>query len=140
MEERSGEAIMNIGELARKSEVNAKMIRRYEELGIIPKAGRSFSGYRIYSEKDVHNLRFVKRARELGFSMKEIKELLGLWRNKKRSSSDVKRLTSKHIHELEHKVAELQGMLATLKKLSSCCHGDERPDCPILEELDSSTG
>lgn len=128
---------MNIGEVASLSGVNAKMIRRYEEAGILPKAGRSFSGYRVYSDKDVHVLRFVKRARELGFSMKAVKDLLGLWKNKKRSSAEVKKLTSLHIEELEKKVQELNSMLSTLKHLAKCCHGDQRPDCPILEELDS---
>ena len=127
---------MNIGEVAALSEVNSKMIRRYEEQGIIPKAGRSIAGYRQYSEKDVHVLRFVKRARELGFSMKDIKQLVSLWRNKTRSSSQVKSMTLKHIGELEKKLAEIQAMLKTLKHLANNCHGDNRPDCPILEGLD----
>lgn len=129
---------MNIGEVAKQSQVNAKMIRRYEEEGIIPKAGRSFSGYRQYSEKDVHILRFVKRARELGFSMKDIKQLLGLWKNKTRSSAQVKTIAQKHINELEIKLQEIQGMLGTLNHLVKHCHGDHRPDCPILEELGPS--
>jgi len=128
---------MNIGEVAALSEVNSKMIRRYEEQGIIPKAGRTIAGYRQYSEKDVHILRFVKRAKELGFSMKDIKQLVSLWRNKTRSSSQVKSMTLKHIGELEKKLSEIQGMLKTLKHLSSNCHGDNRPDCPILEGLDN---
>jgi Cu(I)-responsive transcriptional regulator len=127
---------MNIGEASKRSNVNAKMIRRYEEEGIIPKAGRSLSGYRTYSEKDVHILRFVKRARELGFSMKDIKQLVGLWRNKTRTSSQVKTIALKHTVELERKLQEIQGMLSTLKKLTDHCHGDQRPDCPILDELD----
>lgn len=127
---------MNIGEVAELSDVNSKMIRRYEEQGIIPKAGRSMAGYRQYTEKDVHILRFVKRARELGFSMKDIKQLVGLWRNKSRPSSQVKSMTLKHIGELEKKLAEIQGMLGTLKHLAANCHGDNRPDCPILDELD----
>jgi len=127
---------MNIGEVAKQSGVNSKMIRRYEELGIIPKAGRSFSGYRQYSSNDIHVLKFVKRSRELGFSMKDIKQLVSLWRNKSRTSSQVKNIAIKHINELEKKLAELQSMLKTLKHLSKNCHGDHRPDCPILEELD----
>lgn len=127
---------MNIGEVAALSEVNSKMIRRYEEQGIIPKAGRTMAGYRQYSEKDVHVLRFVKRARELGFSMKDIKQLVSLWRNKSRSSSQVKSISMKHINELEKKLSEIQSMLATLKHLTENCHGDQRPDCPILDELD----
>lgn len=128
---------MNIGEVAKLSDVNSKMIRRYEDLGIIPKAGRSFSGYRQYSQNDVHVLKFVKRSRELGFSMKDIKQLVSLWRNKSRTSSQVKSIASKHINELEKKLAEIQSMLGTLKHLAQNCHGDQRPDCPILDELDS---
>lgn len=127
---------MNIGEVATLSEVNSKMIRRYEEQGIIPKAGRSMAGYRQYSEKDVHVLRFVKRARELGFSMKDIKQLVSLWRNKSRPSSQVKNIALKHATELEKKLKEIQSMLSTLNNLVEHCHGDERPDCPILDELD----
>lgn len=126
---------MNIGEVAKLSDVNSKMIRRYEEMGIIPKAGRNISGYRTYSEKDVHVLRFVKRARELGFSMKDIKQLVGLWKNKSRSSSQVKNIATKHMNEIEKKLQEMQAMLSTLKYLTEHCHGDSRPDCPILDDL-----
>lgn len=126
---------MNISEAAKLSDVNSKMIRRYEELGIIPKAKRNASGYRQYSENDVHILKFVKRARELGFSMKDIKQLVGLWKNKTRTSSQVKSIALKHIEELEKKLSETQGMLKTLKHLARHCHGDQRPDCPILDEL-----
>lgn len=126
---------MNIGEVSKLSDVNSKMIRRYEEMGIIPKAGRSLSGYRTYSEKDVHILKFVKRSRELGFSMKDIKQLVGLWRNKSRPSSQVKSIATKHVQELEQKLMEIQSMLKTLKNLTDNCHGDNRPDCPILDEL-----
>lgn len=127
---------MNIGEVSEKSQVNSKMIRRYEELGIIPKAGRSLSGYRQYTENDVHVLKFVKRSRELGFSMKDIKQLVGLWRNKNRPSSQVKNIASRHIQELEKKLHEIQSMLSTLNHLVKNCHGNDRPDCPILDELD----
>lgn len=126
---------MNIGEVSKLSDLNAKMIRRYEEEGIIPRAGRNLSGYRQYTEKDVHILRFVKRARELGFSMKDVKELLGLWKNKGRTSAQVKNIAHKHIQELEKKLSEIEGMLSTLQHLVKHCHGDHRPDCPILEEL-----
>lgn len=126
---------MNIGEVSKLSDLNAKMIRRYEEEGIIPRAGRNLSGYRQYTEKDVHILRFVKRARELGFSMKDVKELLGLWKNKARTSAQVKNLAHKHIQELEKKLFEIESMLSTLQHLVKHCHGDHRPDCPILEEL-----
>jgi MerR family copper efflux transcriptional regulator len=128
---------MNIGEVANLSGVNAKAIRRYEELEIIPKAGRTFSGYRQYTEKDVHVLRFVKHARELGFPMKDVKQLVSLWRKKSRSSAQVKTIASKHISELQNKVQEIEAMLKTLKHLTKHCHGDQRPDCPILEELAS---
>lgn len=127
---------MNIGEVAELSEVNSKSIRRYEELGIIPKAGRSLAGYRQYSMNDVHVLKFVKRARELGFSMKDIKQLVGLWRNKNRPSSQVKTIAKKHVDELEKKLQEIQGMLGVLNDLMKHCHGDNRPDCPILDELE----
>jgi len=126
---------MNIDEVSKLSDLNAKMIRRYEEEGIIPRAGRNLSGYRQYTEKDVHILRFVKRARELGFSMKDVKELLGLWKNKGRTSAQVKNIAHKHIQELEKKLSEIEGMLSTLQHLVKHCHGDHRPDCPILEEL-----
>jgi MerR family copper efflux transcriptional regulator len=126
---------MNIGEVAKQSDVNSKMIRRYEETGIIPKAGRSSAGYRQYSENDVHILRFVKRSRELGFSMKDIKQLVSLWRNKNRPSSQVKSIATKHVAELEKKLFEIQSMLSTLNNLVEHCRGDQRPDCPILDEL-----
>lgn len=128
---------MNIGEVAGLSGLNSKMIRRYEELGIIPRAVRTLTGYRNYGENDVHILKFVKRAREFGFSMKDIRQLLGLWRNKKRPSAQVKGIAEKHIAELEKKLEEIQGMVGTLRHLTQHCHGDDRPDCPILDELDS---
>jgi Cu(I)-responsive transcriptional regulator len=134
------ESVMNIGEVAKLSMVNAKMIRRYEEQGIIPKASRTFAGYRQYSEKDVHILRFVKRARELGFSMKDTKQLLGLWKNQNRSNSQVKSLAQKHKAELEEKLNEIQAMISTLDVLIKHCHGDSRPDCPILQELECHKG
>jgi MerR family gold-responsive transcriptional activator of gol and ges genes len=126
---------MNIGEASAISGVSAKLIRHYESLGIVPKAVRSDAGYRIYKESDVHILSFVKKARSLGFSMKEIKKLVSLWRNKSRASSDVKNLAQTHIKQLESKIHELQMMTNTLKHLSNSCQGDHRPDCPILEGL-----
>ncbi len=126
---------MNIGQAAKVSGVNAKLIRHYESIGIIPKASRTDSGYRVYTESDVHTLTFVKRARSLGFSMKEIKKLVGLWRNRSRASADVKALAQTHIKELEAKINELETMRDTLKHLARNCHGDNRPDCPIVEEL-----
>lgn len=126
---------MKIGEAARESGVSAKMIRHYESIGLIPGADRTASGYRVYGENDVHALRFVRRARDLGFSVKEIKTLLGLWRNRNRSSADVKELARTHISELEDRIRELKSLVKALKTLVECCHGDERPECPILDEL-----
>ena len=126
---------MNIGEAAKVSGVNAKLIRHYESIGIIPKASRSESGYRVYSDSDVHTLTFVKRARKLGFSMKEIKKLVGLWRSRSRASADVKSLALDRVKEMEQKVEELQSMIKTLRHLARNCHGDQRPDCPIIEGL-----
>lgn len=128
---------MNIGEAAKISGVNAKLIRHYESIGIIPKASRSDAGYRVYSETEVNILSFVKRSRNLGFSMKEIKKLVSLWRNKSRASSEVKNLATKHVDEMEKKILELQSMVKTLKHLAKTCHGDDRPDCPILNDLAS---
>ncbi len=127
---------MNIGEAAKISGVNAKLIRHYESIGIIPKASRTDSGYRVYSDNDVHTLSFVRRARSLGFSMKEIKKLVGLWRNRSRASADVKALAQSHIKELEDKISELEAMRDTLKHLAKNCHGDSRPNCPILDDLE----
>jgi len=126
---------MNIGEAARHSGVSAKMIRHYEGIGLIPKATRTFSGYRTYSANDVHTLRFVRQARNLGFSIKQIEQLLGLWRNQRRPSSKVKALALAHIGELDARITELQAMKRTLQDLAAHCHGDERPECPILEGL-----
>lgn len=126
---------MNIGEVSEISGVSAKLIRHYESIGIIPKVSRTDSGYRIYKEADVHILIFIKKARSLGFSMKEIKKLVSLWRNKSRASLEVKNLAAAHVKNLEEKIVELQGMVDTLKHLSRNCHGDNRPDCPILDNL-----
>ena len=128
---------MNIGEVARASGVSAKMVRHYEEIGVIPKISRSMAGYRQYGEADVHMLRFVRQARELGFSMPEVKTLVGLWRNKRRKSGEVKKLALEHVERLEAKIQQLTGMSKTLKHLAHCCHGDERPECPILDKLDA---
>jgi MerR family gold-responsive transcriptional activator of gol and ges genes len=127
---------MNIGELSKASGVSSKLIRHYESIGLISKASRSMSGYRQYGENDVHILRFIKRGRVLGFPMKEIKQLLGLWKNKGRSSKDVKALAISHLRILENKILELQEMADTLRHLSRNCHGDHRPSCPIIESLE----
>lgn len=126
---------VNIGDAARLSGVSAKMVRHYESLALLPRVARTDSGYRQYSESDVHTLRFIKRARDLGFSMDEIGELVGLWQNRRRASANVRRIAQKHAEELAQRIAAMQGMQKTLQHLIHCCHGDERPECPILEEL-----
>jgi MerR family transcriptional regulator, copper efflux regulator len=126
---------MNIGQAARASGVTAKMIRHYESIGLVPRARRTDGGYRIYDGDDIHMLRFIRRARELGFSMKQIARLLGLWRNRRRSSADVRRIALQHIDELDQRIEKLQAMRRTLDELVQHCHGDRRPDCPILDDL-----
>lgn len=126
---------MNIGQAAQASGVSAKMIRHYESVALLPPAQRTDAGYRQYGERDVHTLRFIRRSRDLGFSIDEIRDLLSLWQNRARSSRQVKALAQAHIDDLDHKVRELLEMKATLEELVRCCHGDERPDCPIIEEL-----
>jgi len=128
---------MNIGEAARASGVSAKMIRYYESIGLIEPAGRTESNYRVYSDLDVHTLRFIKRARSLGFSVEEMSQLLELWHDRDRASRDVKRLALQHVATLEEKIAELRAMVGTLRHLAEHCHGDARPECPILDELSS---
>lgn len=126
---------MNIGEAAKKSGVSAKMIRHYESIGLIRPAGRTEAGYRVYGERDLHELRFIRRARDLGFSLDETSQLLGLWRDRSRASAEVKRLAMARVAELEAKIAELERMRGALRHLAESCHGDRRPDCPILDEL-----
>jgi MerR family copper efflux transcriptional regulator len=126
---------MNIGQAAAQSGVSAKMIRYYESIGLITAPARTEAGYRVYAADEVHTLRFIKRARSLGFSVDETRELLALWRDKTRASADVKRFAETHIRELETRIAELEGMAKTLRHLAHCCQGDHRPDCPILEDL-----
>ena len=126
---------MNIGEAAKASGVSAKMIRHYESVGLFPEASRTDSGYRQYTDRDVHTLRFIRHSRDLGFSVEQIRELLGLWQNRRRPSRQVKALAETHIRELEQKAAHLLAMKATLEHLVHCCHGDERPDCPIIDTL-----
>lgn len=129
------EGFFNIGEAAQASGVSAKMIRHYEQIELIPPANRTFTNYRIYSADDVYTLQFIKRARTLGFSMKRIAVLLSLWQDKDRSSAEAKRLVLEHVAELEEKIRELQSMTDTLKNLADHCHGDDRPSCPILDDL-----
>ena len=126
---------VNIGDAARLSGVSAKMVRHYESLGLLPRVARTDSGYRQYSEADVHTLRFIKRGRDLGFSMEEIAQLVGLWQNRRRASANVRRVAQKHAEDLAQRIAAMQEMQKTLQHLIHCCHGDERPECPILEEL-----
>ena len=129
--------MMNIGDAAQASGVSAKMIRHYEEVGLFPAARRTSAGYRQYDENAVHTLRFIRHSRDLGFSIPEIAELVGLWHNRRRPSRQVKALAEAHIRELEQKAAELLAMKSALEHLVQCCHGDDRPDCPILDELAS---
>jgi Cu(I)-responsive transcriptional regulator len=126
---------MNIGQAARASGISAKMIRHYESVGLLQQAVRNDAGYRQYGEREVHILRFIRRARDLGFSIKDIAGLLDLWRDQQRSSQQVKALAQAHMQQLQSKIDELQSMRQTLEKLVHCCRGDERPDCPILQDL-----
>ena len=125
----------NIGQAASQSGVSAKMIRHYESLGLLPAVHRTDAGYRQYGDAQIHTLRFIRRARLLGFSMAEIAELLKLWQNKQRASADVKRIALAHVADLERRIAEMQAMRETLQQLAHCCQGDHRPACPILSEL-----
>jgi len=128
-------AAVNIGEAAARSGVSAKMVRHYEALGLIAGVARRNNGYRQYSERDIHTLQFIKRARDLGFSMAEIAELVSLWQNRRRTSASVKRIAQAHADDLGKRIEAMQAMQKTLATLIHCCHGDQRPDCPILEDL-----
>jgi Cu(I)-responsive transcriptional regulator len=130
---------MNIGQAAKASGVSAKMIRHYESVGLFPGAPRTESGYRQYTEREVSTLRFIRHSRDLGFSIEQIRELLGLWQNRKRPSRQVRALAQAHLKELDQKLQELQAMKATLEHLVHCCHGDDRPDCPIIDTLAQDT-
>ena len=126
---------MNIGEAARATGVSAKMIRHYESLGLLPPVARSESGYRRVDDDTLHTLRFIRRARDLGFDMKEIATLLQLWRNRRRSSAEVKRIALAHVADLQRRIAAMQAMQRSLQHLAHGCAGDARPDCPILDDL-----
>ena len=130
--------MMNIGKASAASGVSAKMIRYYESIDLLAAARRTDAGYRAYTDEDVHVLRFIRRARDLGFSLANIAELLALWRDQRRASADVKRIALEHVVALERKIAELQGLASTLRTLAAHCHGDARPDCPILTDLDAA--
>jgi len=131
---------MNIGEVATQAGVPAKTIRYYESVGLIPAAARRGNGYRSYSQTDLHTLRFIHRARELGFAVAEVEDLLALWRNKRRKSEAVKAIAITRIAEIERKIAALETMKCTIRHLTAHCHGDVRPDCPILDDLAGDGG
>lgn len=126
---------VSIGDAAAQSGVSAKMIRHYESLGLLTSVARQRNGYRQYSERDIHTLRFIRRARDLGFSMAEIAELVSLWQNRRRTSASVKRIAQAHADDLARRIEAMQAMQRTLTHLIHCCHGDHRPECPILEDL-----
>lgn len=126
---------MNIGQAAKASGISAKMIRHYESVGLFPQALRTEAGYRQYGDKDLATLRFIRHARDLGFSIEQIRALLGLWQDRRRPSRQVRALAQAHIEELDAKLKDLQAMKATLEHLVHCCHGDDRPDCPIIDSL-----
>lgn len=128
---------MNIGQAAKSSGLSAKMIRYYESIGLLHAATRTDSGYRLYSANDLHTLAFIKRSRDLGFSLEEVGKLLTLWQDRARASADVKALAHKHIVELNQKIEELAGLRDTLQDLVKHCQGNDRPDCPILKDLES---
>jgi Cu(I)-responsive transcriptional regulator len=128
---------MNIGQVAKASGVSQRMVRHYEAIGLIPPPRRRDSGYRDYALADVHRLRFIANARDLGFPIEEIRKLLGLWSDRARNSADVKRLALAHAEALGEKLEAIEAMRATLLQLASACHDDERPDCPIIEALES---
>ncbi|MGG2395845.1 Cu(I)-responsive transcriptional regulator [Pseudomonas sp. SH1-B] len=127
---------MNIGQAAKHTGLSAKMIRYYESIDLLPHAGRSQSGYRQYSTDDLHRLAFIKRARDLGFSLEEVGRLLALWQDKQRASADVKALAEEHIATLSRKIAEMTALRDTLMQLADSCQGNDRPDCPILKGIE----
>jgi len=131
---------MNIGHAAQASGVSAKMVRYYESVGLLPPAARTAAGYRRYGDADVHRLRFIRRARDLGFSVAQIQSLLDLWRDRSRRCSDVKRVAQAHITELQRRIDALEQMMHTLQTLADACAGDDRPDCPILAGLEDADG
>ncbi|WCM88359.1 Cu(I)-responsive transcriptional regulator [Acidovorax sp. NCPPB 3576] len=129
-----------IGTAAERAGVSPRMVRHYEALGLLAGVARTGSGYRQYTEADVHTLRFIRRSRDLGFSMQEIATLLGLWQDKRRASAHVKQIAQAHIDDLAQRIAAMQAMQRTLQSLVGCCQGDARPDCPILDDLAAAPG
>ena len=130
-----GRGLLDIGRASKASGVTAKMVRHYEEIGLLKDVARTYANYRVYSDTDVHTLRFIKRARTLGFSMDDIRELLALWQNRTRPSASVKKIAGSHLQGLKRRIQEMQSMVATLEHLTHNCHGDSRPECPILDDL-----
>lgn len=131
------QGLLNIGDASAAAGVSAKSIRHYEAIGLIPPATRTYANYRLYTHGDVQTLRFIRHARGLGFSIEKIKALLSLWQDRKRTSAEVKKVALSHIAELDSKINEMESMRNTLKTLAHHCHGDGRPDCPILDEFAS---
>jgi MerR family copper efflux transcriptional regulator len=131
---------MNIGQAARHSGLSAKMLRYYETIGLLSPAQRSDSGYRVYQQQDLHTLGFIKRSRDLGFSLEEVARLLTLWHDRERASADVKALAQQHVEDLDRRIAEMTSLRDTLQHLVKRCQGDDRPDCPILASLDAGPG
>ncbi|WP_018954637.1 Cu(I)-responsive transcriptional regulator [Thioalkalivibrio sulfidiphilus] len=131
---------MNIGEAASASGVSAKMIRYYEQIGLLPEARRGANGYRHYADTDVHMLRFIRRARDLGFSLEQVEQLVALWRDQHRASAEVRAIAQAHLRELEEKIADLESMRRTLQHLIQECQGDQRASCPILDDLAGASG
>lgn len=127
--------MMSVGDAARASGVSAKMIRYYEEIGLLPPPARGSNGYRYFTPRDIHTLGFIRRARTLGFSTEQIRQLVDLWQDRERPSSEVKRIAQAHVDELDRKIDETRAMRDTLQHLAANCRGDERPDCPIIDEL-----
>jgi len=129
------QGLLDIGRASKASGVSVKMIRHYEAIGLLGKVARTYANYRVYGASDVHTLRFIRRARTLGFAMQDVRQLLALWQNKSRSSASVKKIAGGHMEDLKHRILAMQSMVATLEHLTRHCHGDQRPDCPILEDL-----
>lgn len=130
---------LGIGGAARASGVSARMARHWESLGLLGEVGRTEAGYRVYGEREVHTLRFIRRARDLGFSMPEIADLLDLWRDRRRASASVKRIARAHVEDLERRIRQMEAMHRSLLDLLDHCHGDARPECPILQDLAGET-
>ena len=131
---------MNIGEVAKLSGISAKTIRYYESVGLLPKPLRAANGYRYYRENDLQTLRFIHRSRNLGFTIKDIRDLLGLWQDTGRASADVREVAKRHVSEIERRLEEMESVRQTLMQLIHKCHGDDRPDCPILQDLAGEEG